>query len=277
MQPGQEHSCIQNGIIPVINTLDQWANWALAAQAYDDPLPVVLQVDSGMGRLGIQPEDIPVIARWSGEEPSVRIMLLMSHLACADEPHHPLNQAQLAEMRRIAGYFPNVPISLANSAGAFLEESFRGDIIRAGIALYGGPVRLDGLAPLDRVIDLEASVIQIRTLPAGKAVGYGAAHVTRSPTRLAVIGIGYADGLPRSLFGKGAVYWEGIRLPMVGRISMDSIVVDVSALPSGALSPGTLVEVIGKHQSLADLAGDAGTIAHEILTGLGTRLERIYR
>ncbi|MBB4577216.1 alanine racemase [Rhizobium lentis] len=130
---------------------------------------------------------------------------------------------------------------------------------------------------MEQVVSLEVAVVQTRTLPARTKVGYSGVHVTEGVTRLATIAAGYADGLPRALSGRGAVYYRGIRLPIVGRVSMDSITIDVSALPEDALSLGNLVEVIGPHQSLEDIARDAGTISYEILTGLGHRYYRHYR
>ncbi len=124
---------------------------------------------------------------------------------------------------------------------------------------------------------LDVAVVQTRTVPAGARVGYSGAHVTSGETRLATIAAGYADGLLRSLSGKGSVFCDGIRLPIVGRVSMDSITIDITALPEGRLSLGSLVEVIGPHQTLEDIAHDAGTIAYEILTGLGDRYQRRYR
>jgi len=130
--------------------------------------------------------------------------------------------------------------------------------------------------PLDPVVGLDVAVVEARTVPAGARAGYSATHVTTRPTRLATIAAGYADGLPRSLSGRGAAYCDGVRLPIVGRVSMDSIIIDISALPEGRLGLGSRVEIIGPNQSLEDLARDAGTISYEILTSIGHRYQRRY-
>lgn len=130
---------------------------------------------------------------------------------------------------------------------------------------------------MEAVVRLDVAVVQTRTVPAGAKVGYSGTHIADSETRLATIAAGYADGLPRSLSGRGAVYYRGTRLPIVGRVSMDSITVNITALPEGTLRLGSLVEVLGLHQTLEDVARDAGTISYEILTSLGDRYHRQYR
>ncbi len=272
--PGSEAACAGGGIVPVINSLDQWRAWALAARVAGRKLPAVLQFDTGMSRLGIPPEERSALAALVAEEPAIDIRFVMSHLACADEPESDRNAGQLAEMDRVAAEFPAIPVSFANSGGIFLGKPYHGALARAGVALYGGAPAAGGVNPMEPVVRLDVAVVQTRAVPADTAVGYGAAHVTAAPTRLATLGAGYADGLPRSLGGRGAVYCDGVRLPIVGRVSMDSIVVDISALPEGRLGLGSLVEVLGPSQTLEDLARDAGTISYEILTSLGRRYRR---
>src|SRR5690606_9050334 len=166
---------------------------------------------------------------------------------------------------------------LANSGGIFLGRDYHGVIVRPGIALYGGAPTAGVTNPMEPVVSLDVAVVQTRTVPAGTRVGYSATHATAGPARLATIAAGYADGLPRSLSGRGAAYCDGVRLPIVGRVSMDSITIDIATLPEGRLRLGSLVEIIGPHQSLEELARDAGTISYEILTSLGHRYRREYR
>ncbi|NEK55197.1 alanine racemase, partial [Rhizobium leguminosarum] len=207
----------------------------------------------------------------------IDVLFVMSHLASADDAESEQNEDQRQEMARVAAEFPQLPVCFANSGGIFLGRAYHGVLVRPGIALYGG-VPTAGLAtPMEPVVNLDVAVVQTRTVPSGARVGYGATHVTAGETRLATIAAGYADGLRRSLSGRGAVYSGGVRLPIVGRVSMDSITVDISALPEGTLTLGSLVEVLGPNQTLEDLAQNAGTISYEILTGLGHRYARRYR
>ncbi|MNE40935.1 Alanine racemase [compost metagenome] len=200
----------------------------------------------------------------------------MSHLACADEPDNQANARQLAVMQKAAATLPNAKICFSNSGGIFLGSGYHNHLMRPGIALYGGAPSVVRPNPMKPVVRLDVSVVQTRTIPAGSAVGYGGAFVAKTDMRLATLAAGYADGLPRSLSNNGAAWFDGQRLPIVGRVSMDSIVVDTSALPEGALRHGMLVQVIGPSQSLEDVAADAGTISYEILTSLGRRYQRTY-
>jgi len=180
-------------------------------------------------------------------------------------------------MIRIAQEFPGLGLCLAKSGGNLLGKSYHGDLARPGIALYCSTPATPTANQMEAVVQLHVAVVQTRTVPAGAKVGYGGAHIADSETRLTTIAAGYADGLPRSLSGRGAVYYRGTRLPIVGRVSMDSTTVDITALPQGTLRLGSLVEVLGPHQTLEDVARDAATIAYEILTSLGDRYHRQYR
>lgn len=277
LQPGNEQACAQNDIIPVINSLEQWRRWADAAKALGHELPAVLQFDTGMSRLGLPQEDRPALAELLQAVRRIDVLFIMSHLASADDPDNSQNEDQRGAMERIAAEFPQFPVCFANSGGIFLGEAFHGILTRPGIALYGGAPTNGIETPMEPVVHLDVAVVQVRTVPAGARVGYSGAHVTTGETRLATIAAGYADGLPRSLSGRGAVYCDGVRLPIVGRVSMDSIIIDISSLPNDRLTLGSLVELLGPNQTLEDLARDAGTISYEILTGLRHRYLRQYR
>jgi len=276
LQPGEEVACGRERTVPVINSLDQWQRWAEAARTLGRKLPAVLQFDTGMSRLGLPPGDRAALGGLLKAESGIEVPFVMSHLASADNAESEQNVDQLAEMNRIAAEFPEFEICFANSGGIFLGKAYHGVLGRPGIALYGGAPTADGPNQMEPVVRLDIAVVQTRTVSAGTRVGYSASHVTVGETRLATIGAGYADGLPRSLSARGAVYCDGIRLPIVGRVSMDSITIDVSALPEGRLRLGSLVEVIGPHQTVEDIARDAGTISYEILTRLGQRYQRRY-
>lgn len=276
LPPGAEALAADAAIIPVLNSLEQARQWRDAARAAGRRLPAILQFDSGMGRLGLPPEDLPALTGDNAFRDDIDLIMVMSHLACADTPGHPANTAQLARFTDMAVHFPDVPRALANSGGAFLPQGFRCDVVRTGIALYGGAPNDETPNPMRPVVSLDARVIQIRTVPAGAPIGYGHDFRCARESRIATIGVGYADGLPRSLGNRGAAWFEGERLPIVGRVSMDSITLDVTALPHGRLQAGDWVELIGPHQPIDAIARNAGTISYEILTSLGPRYHRTY-
>ncbi|WP_429098071.1 alanine racemase [Aminobacter sp. BE322] len=274
--PGSEGDCADIGIVPVLNSLEQVANWSATARARNTTLPAALQVDTGMSRLGLEPDEVDALLAEPARLAGIHIDIVMSHLACGDEPAHAANARQLGRMRAVRERFADAKLSFANSAGIFLGDDFRGDLARPGIALYGGAPLAGHDNPMRPVVRLDVRVVQTRTVPAGAEIGYGASFVAGSEMRLATIAAGYADGLPRHLSNSGAAFLGGVRLPIVGRVSMDSIILDVTALEPGTLKLGSLVELIGPHQPLEAIAADAGTISYEILTSLGRRYDRRY-
>ncbi|WOH62768.1 alanine racemase [Bradyrhizobium sp. BWC-3-1] len=274
--PGAEAACASAAVIPVINSLSQLHGWRAQARMERRRLPAVLQFDTGMSRLGLAPAERAAVRMEIAQSPELEILYVMSHLASADEPTKAQNAAQLAEMQIVIKEFGPIPSCFANSAGVLMGKDYHGSLVRPGIALYGGAPQVNAVNPMEPVVSLSIAVAQTRTVPGGAMVGYSGTHVTHDCTRLATLCAGYADGLPRSLSGRGAVYFGGQRLPIVGRVSMDSMTVDISDLRDGALDFGSLVEVIGPHQTLEMLATDAGTISYEILTGLGHRFQRSH-
>ncbi len=274
---GSETACIAAGILPVLNSLQQVKSWGAAAAGQDRLLPAALQVDSGMSRLGLSDSEVEVLMNEPDRLRGIDLVLVMSHLACADEPEHPANAAQRDRFVRLSEALPQTRRSLANSAGIFLGSAYHFDLVRPGIALYGAHPTGAGRNPMQPVVKLEARIIQIREIPSEAGIGYGFSQVATGPMRLATVGIGYADGWHRCLGGRRSAVWYGDqRLPIVGRISMDSIIVDASGAGAGDLKPDDLVELIGPHQTLEAIATAAGTISYEILTSLGRRFERRY-
>jgi alanine racemase len=237
-----------------------------------------LHVDTGMNRLGIAAEEASALPT---NTMASHIALLMSHLACADDPGHPLNAKQLARFRTLRSLFPNVPGSLANSSGIFLGPDAHHDLVRPGVALYGANPTPAHLNPMAAVVRLDGRVVQVRDVAAGESVGYGAVWTAKRPTRIAVIGLGYADGYP---FAAGAsdiktgadAMVAGRRCPIAGRISMDLLAVDVTDLPADVPKRGDYATLLNEQIGVDELASRAGTIAYEILTGLGRRYRRIY-
>lgn len=260
---GGEAECVAHDLIPVLNSPAQLSRWRARA-------PAVIQVDTGMARFGFTADDLPSLPD------AFDLRFVMSHLACADDPEHPANAAQLAAFARVRAALPPAPASLAASSGIFLASAFHHDLVRPGAALYGvapQPGRPFGLRP---VIRLDAKVVQLRRVSAGTAIGYGHTAHTAAPATLATIAVGYADGYLRSGSNRGAAWFGDVALPVLGRVSMDSIVLDASAVPDGALEEGSFVELIGPHRSVDAVAADAGTIGYEVLTSLGHRYHRRY-
>lgn len=238
------------GLVPVANQPSQLR-----------PGPVALHVDTGMQRLGFAPEDVPDHAE---------VVLLLTHLACADTPDDPMNALQLERFEAVAAQFPGVPVSIANSAG--ILDGVRG-IGRPGIGLYGGNPYSDRDNPMRCVATLKGQVLQVRQVRAGESVGYGASRVVTRDTTLAVVGAGYADGVPRLLSNRGEVAFGGARLPILGRVSMDLTQVDATEV---AIEPGDWVEFFGPTVGVDEVAEWSQTIAYEVLTGIGRRVERRY-
>lgn len=274
LMPGAEAECAAIGSIPVLNSLDEVVRWSALAAARDEVLPAALQVDTGMSRMGLPADEIDALLSVPSILAGVDLRLIMSHLACADVPSNPASAEQVRRFESICARFPDVPRGLDNSGGAFLPRSHL-DLVRAGIAVYGGAPN-DGPNPMRPVIALEAGIAQIRTIPAGTGVGYGLTFTTSRESRIATIPVGYADGWPRCLGNRGSAFIAGQRVPVVGRVSMDSMTLDVTDVPDEHLYPGAPVELIGPHQSLDAVARDAGTISYEILTQLSRRYERVH-
>ena len=202
---------------------------------------------------------------------------MISHLACAEEPEHPLNRRQQDRFAAVAARFPGVPASLAASSGIFLGRRYHFDLVRPGAALYGVNPLPGRPNPLRPVVRLAARIIQIREIDSGESVGYGAAHVMQAPGRVATVALGYADGWLRALSRRGCGFVGGKRVPLLGRVSMDLCAFDVSAVPPALTRPGMTIELLGPGYGVDDVAADAGTIGYEILTALGARYHRVYR
>ena len=254
---------------PVLNTLEQIERWAGKGRA-------LLHLDTGMNRLGLRAADVAALAQRPDLLAALELDFVMTHLACADEPAHPLNAEQLARFEQLRAVVPGVRSSIGNSAGTLLDAAYRGDLARPGIALYGGNPFSDRPNPMEAVVSLTAPILQLDDVAEPATVGYGATYVANPPARIAILGIGYADGYPRNLGNCGTAAVAGQRVPVVGRVSMDLIALDVSAVPREAVIVGAAAELIGPTVGVDEVAAAAGTISYEILTGLGRRLVREY-
>ena len=273
--PGRCAALAEAGIVPVLNHPGQVASWSREARRRGQVLPAALHVDTGMTRLGMSPDEARATLRGVGPGTGVDVRLLLTHLACADLPEHPLNARQVETFAALCAEFPGIRTSIGNSAGTLGAESLRGHLVRPGIALYGGNPFSDGRDnPMACVARLVAPVLQVRELHAAAPVGYGASEWMAHGSRLATIGIGYADGYPRSLSGVGQVVWNGRRLRLVGRVSMVLVVIE---LGDADLAPGDEVELFGPALPLDTVADWAGTIGYELLTSISPRVQRAVR
>src|SRR5665213_3502581 len=266
---------------PVIGDLNELAEWDVFCRRSGWAGGAAIHIDTGMNRLGLSiTEAQGIVPRMNAGDHG--ITLVMSHLACAEHLHHPLNAKQLAAFREIAGHYSGVPASLSNSSGVFLGAQFQFDLVRPGAALYGINPTPEADNPMQPVVELRARIAQIRNLERGETVGYGATWTTRRPTRLAIVSAGYADGYFRAGSSndgtRGAdVVVAGKRCPVAGRISMDLMAVDITDLPHIAARRGDMVTLIGEGITVDELAHHFGTIGYEVLTSLGQRYQRIYK
>lgn len=255
-------------LTPVLSSVEQVEVWS-RARGHE----AALMIDTGMNRLGLGPEEADALAASPDRLRHVEVRALLSHLACAEAPGHPLNVAQRVRLLETAGWFPQALRSLANSAACLLAD-FALDEVRPGIALFGGGPRGAPDARFRSVATLRAPILQVRTVPRGETVGYGAAFTAPETMRVAIVAAGYSDGVLRA--GSPGLYgWlDGRRLPVLGRISMDLLALDASECT--AARPGAAVELLGANVSVDEAASACGTIAYELLTRLAPRAERVY-
>lgn len=277
LMPGCEDIALAQRLTPVLNSLEQVEGWTGRARRLERALPAVLQLDTGMSRMGLPPAELDRIVDEPRLLAGLDLRLVMSHLASAERQDRPANNTQRLRFDVARRRLPPAPASLANSSGIFLGPDFHYDMARPGASLYGLAPVAGAENPLRPVVRMQARVVQLRDIAAGDEVGYGLTWRAEGPTRIATVAVGYADGFPRSLTNAGTAHLGDIALPVVGAVSMDTVTLDVSALPEDALRPGALVDLIGPHRSVDAVAAEAGTIGYEILIRLGRRFRREYR
>lgn len=278
--PGAAAAFVSAGIRPVLGSFPELEDWARASREAGRPLAAALHVDTGMNRLGFQPDEVERLAA-DPRLAAIGPALLMSHLTSADEPEQPASRLQVEAFARARAALPHLPASLANSSGHFLEPLPAHDLTRAGYALYGGNPTPGRPNPMRPVVRLEARIVQTRAVPAAAPVGYGGAWTAKSPCRLATISVGYADGYLRHASATdaqegGAALVAGRLCPFAGRVSMDLIVIDVTEVPEAEAQRGATVTLIGDRLDVDEVGRRAGTIGYEVLTSLGRRYARLY-
>jgi alanine racemase len=277
--PGQAEFYARNTLLPALISIDEAREWAAFGRVYGRKLPCAIHVDTGINRLGFSLADFHALQADRQTMQDLNVTLLMSHLACADEARHPLNAKQKNAFAEVRKKLPGIPGSLANSSGIFLGRDFLQDLVRPGIALYGGNPTPDKANPMQAVALLEGAILQVRDVAAHQTVGYGATWASQHTSRIAILGAGYKDGVPRSLSAASGrndrpqVLIAGRRCPVVGRVSMDMMAIDVTGLD---VKRGDRAEILGPNILIDEAASWAGTISYELLTRLGSRYARLY-
>ncbi len=260
---------------PVLGTLSGIETWAAYARHVGTTLPALIHIDTGMNRLGLSGEDLTYLADHPRLLGGIEVLFMMTHLTDAERPDDPVNALQAARFHAACNRLPPAPRSIANSSGTFLGAAFRSDLARPGAALYGiNPTPQAGRNPMRPVMRLTAPVLQLRLVAPGERVGYNGIWTARRATRVATVSAGYADGYHRSVSNIAFAAFDGARLPLIGRVSMDLVTYDATDHP--AVAVGSELELIGPAIPPDEVAGWAGTNGYEVLTSLKPRRGRIY-
>jgi alanine racemase len=279
--PGAEPHYAGFDLRPVLGSIAEVRDWAAYGRARGRRLAAAIHIDTGINRLGMPDYEVEQLAAEPSLLEAFDLTLVMSHLACADTPDSPVNALQRQRFETLRAKLPPAPASLANSGGLFLGPAYHFDLVRPGIALYGGRAHEGKPNPMQTVVRLAAKILQVRELAPGATIGYGATFRVSRPSRIATIAVGYADGFLRALSVStgeaGPVGFIGdYPVPIVGRVSMDFITVDVTDVPPELTRRGAWVEVMGDRVTVDDLTDRAGTIGYELLSRLGPRVYRVY-
>ena len=283
--PNMEQVFVASGIIPVLNSLDQISNYGRLARKIGRKLPCYIHFDTGMSRLGLDAQETQYILTKPEILYGLNICCIMSHLSCADEVGHIKTEEQFVKFEQLQQQLPDrisktCRFSLSNSSGIFRGVDLHYSMVRAGMAIYGLNPTPETKNPMKPVVRLKASIIQSRVCAVGDSVGYGSSYRVKDVCPVVTVGVGYADGLPRLLSNNGKVYINGKSCPIIGRVSMDVITVDISKLTENPPRVGDWVEIIGDSQSVDDIASQCQTIGYEVLTNIGStpakRLRREY-
>jgi alanine racemase len=272
---GHEQDAFALDLIPVVNSLPDLARLKKNSPG-GGPITLAFNVDTGMHRLGLDFDEFSLLKDKRELLEGVKLKLIMSHLTTPENQSHPSNKRQRDRFCKALEILPSAPASLAASSGIFLGKSFHFDMVRPGAALFGINPAPGQENPMRPDVTLEARILQVHHVQPGETVGYGGDWMIEKPTRIATVGIGYADGIPRRLGCRGRGFVGGHEVPFAGRVSMDLLTLDITAISPSSIKVGDWVEFIGPNRPLDDVAKEAETIGYEILTGLGQRCERVY-
>ncbi len=273
--PGEAADFSAHDLTPVLSSLAQLALWRDEARRLGRILPALLHLDTGMARLGLSEAEALHLARTPEELAGIDVIYVMTHLVSAESPEDEINARQAAKFRRLRALFPAARTSFANSSGLFLGADFGSDLARPGAAIYGINPTPSAPNPMRPVIKLSAPVLRITEIGVGDTVGYNAVWAAARPSRIAVLPVGYADGYLRALSQSATARFDGLAVPLVGRVSMDLSTFDVTDFPQ--IAPGDVLDLIGPGHDADALALEAGTNGYEILTSLGRRYRRVYK
>jgi alanine racemase len=271
--PGAEAEFIDHDLTPVLGTLDEIDRWTGQARRMGRNLPAILHVDTGMNRLGLDAQELDVLAADHTRLAGLTLRYIMTHLVSAECPDDPINMLQRDRFAAACDRLPPAPRSLSNSSGLHLGPSFDSDLARPGAAIYGINPTPGRPNPMRPVVRLRARVLRLRDVPVGDSIGYNSQWTAPRPSRIATISVGYADGFMRALTNRAVAYFDEQAVPLVGRVSMDLSTFDVTDVPD--IAPGDWLDLIGPG-GVDALAGLANTNGYEVLTSLGRRYKRRY-
>tara|TARA_R110000868_G_scaffold218576_2_gene469074 strand:- start:4012 stop:5076 length:1065 start_codon:yes stop_codon:yes gene_type:complete len=263
--------CNAENFTIVINSLEQMEE----IQNIQEKTNIALHFDTGINRLGLQRCDVKPVQNILRKNININVTLVMSHLACADEPQNQQNRQQLEKFIEISKQFPNIPYSFANSSGIFLGKPFHFDMLRPGYALYGGNPTPYNKNPMQQTFTLTGNVIQIKSIDKGGRVGYGASWTAKKPTKLAIISCGYADGFTRAHSNISTLQIGKYKAPIIGRVSMDMMTVDITDIPQN-LKKGDAIILLGGDNDIDKMASKISTIGYELISQFSSRIQKTY-
>lgn len=267
---------VEYSLIPVLNDFSMVKTWTREAEKKGKKLPCALHFDTGMRRSGFDHVGLTKLLNSLGLLGPLDVRLIMSHLVSSHDKSDLLNQSQKVLFDNIRSYFPRIKASLADTGGIFLGPDYHYDVTRPGKGLFGLYAPPKEAPPLKSCLKVLGRILQVRSALKGETVGYGATHTLTRKSKLATIGIGFADGYDRRFSNNGYMEIGGFRAPVVGRISMDYTVIDVTDIPESLCYSGGWAELVNETLTLDILAHSIGTISRELSTGFGKRLIRIY-
>jgi alanine racemase len=276
LMAGSETAFAEAALIPVLNAADEIDAWAAFAAAGDTERTAAINIDTGMARLGLTPAEVDELAADPARFDGIDIALVMSHLACAYDRDNAFNRTQREAFEAARARLPTARASLASSSAIFLGPEFHFDLVRPGASIFGIAPLARTPNPMAQVIRLQGKIAQVRVVDSGMTVGYGATHRATRQSRIATVAVGYGDGYLRALSNNANGFIGDVKVPLVGRVSMDLITFDVSDVPEAACRAGDYIDLISERHRTDQLAAEGGTIGYEILTGLGRRYHRQY-